>query len=236
MMVQDLLKISAIGGLIYLDSGPIGQWMISQPIVCSPIIGWMNGDPVSGLMIGILLQLFWTGRLPIGSSIPPESSICAMTTTIIYIFAKKTPEVGVGLDWMTMVFAICCGIGAGVLGGKMTISSRELNNHFCDLADQYTVQGSWRKINSIPWIGNILLWLCSSLMIFGFCGISLMLLAYIQNLHTQIGLFKYYSWILMAIGIVVILDLFQVKTKVKLFIGGLVIGYGIGCFTHLMNR
>lgn len=234
-MVLELLKISAICGFIYLDSGPVGQWMISQPIVCAPLIGWLCGDPMSGLLFGVLLQLLWTGRLPVGASIPPESPICAMVTTIIYTFAKKTPEVGVGWDWMTMVYAICFGIGAGILGGKMTISSRELNNQFCDLADKYALQGSWRKINSIVWIGNILLWLCASLMIFAVSGISLMILSFVQSLHIHIGFFKYYSWILMAIGMAVIFDLFQVKTRKKLLAIGVAAGYGIGCLSHFMH-
>jgi mannose PTS system EIIC component len=235
-MILHLLIISALGGLIYLDSGPLGQWMISQPIVCAPLIGWILGSPVTGLMIGALLQLLWTGRLPVGSSIPPESPFSAVVATIVFIFAKKTPEVGIELDWMTMVMAISCGIGAGVLGGRMTVASRELNDRFCVYADQYIQQGSWRKINLLPWIGNILLWLCASLTIFVFCGISLMALSYIQNFHISIGFFRYYSWILVTLGIAIILDLFHVKTRLRLLISGLILGFGIGYFTHFVNR
>ncbi len=235
-MELELLKISAIGGLIYLDSGSIGQWMISQPIVCAPLIGWIYSDPVSGLMIGALLQLLWTGRLPVGSSIPPESPISAIVATIVFIFAKKAPEVGIELDWMTRVMAISCGIGAGILGGRMTVASRELNDRFCVYADQYVQQGSWRKINLITWMGNLLLWLFASMTIFVLCRISLIVIPYIQNYHLHIGLFKYYSWILVALGIAVILDLFHVNMRVKLLVSGLIIGYGIGCLTHFMNR
>lgn len=118
----------------------------------------------------------------------------------------------------------------------MTVASRELNDRFCVYADQYVQQGSWRKINLITWMGNLLLWLFASMTIFVLCRISLIVIPYIQNYHLHIGLFKYYSWILVALGIAVILDLFHVNMRVKLLVSGLIIGYGIGCLTHFMNR
>ena len=235
-MVQDLIKISVASGFIFLDSAPVGQWMISQPIVCAPLIGWLWGYPLAGLLMGTLLQLLWTGRLPIGTSCPPEASICALVSTIIYIFAKQFSELGQGIDWMTLVYAITCGIGAGVIGGKMTIAGRELNNHFSLLADGYAREGSWFKITSIPWIANLLIWICASLIIFVVCGLALLLLAYIQSYHFHIDYFKYCSWLLIPLGVSVILDVFKVRMRIKFLVTGVILGFGIGYLAQIANK
>ena len=235
-MVFELLKISAIGGLIFLDSAPIGQWMISQPVVCGPLIGWFCGDPIPGFIIGGLIQLLWAGKLPIGSSCPPESSISAMVATIVYIFAKQVSGIDPVLENWVMVYAISCGIGAGTLAGKITIAHRQFNNHFAVVSDQYALEGASNKINLIPWQATGLLWLSSGVLIFMSCEVALALLTELKTFNIHIRYFQYAPWILIALGMAIILDLFQYKKRTKILIAGLIVGLGIGCFSEIIGQ
>lgn len=65
------------------------QVMISRPIVAAPVIGFLLGDPYTGLVVGTFLELFWADRLPIGAYIPPNEAIVAVIMTAVAVFAGK---------------------------------------------------------------------------------------------------------------------------------------------------
>jgi PTS system mannose-specific IIC component len=75
--------IAAVGGLIGLDRTAIGQFMISQPIVAGPMVGWMLGDLTAGVMIGALLELIWVVDIPVGTFVPANSTVSAVSATAI---------------------------------------------------------------------------------------------------------------------------------------------------------
>jgi PTS system mannose-specific IIC component len=82
-MIFAIVGIALVGGLIGLDQTAVGQFMISQPIVAGPLTGWLLGDPVSGLIIGAVLELLWVLDMPIGSFVPADATISAVSATAI---------------------------------------------------------------------------------------------------------------------------------------------------------
>jgi PTS system mannose-specific IIC component len=76
-MVQDVLIVSAAGGILCLDRVFV-QLMVSRPIVAAPLIGLILGDPYTGLIAGAFMELFWIDRLTIGAYIPPNDTIAAI--------------------------------------------------------------------------------------------------------------------------------------------------------------
>ncbi len=68
-----------------LDRTAAGQFMISRPIVAAPLTGWLLGDSLLGLQVGILLELLWLGRLPVGAAIPPDDTQVAVGSTVLAV-------------------------------------------------------------------------------------------------------------------------------------------------------
>ncbi|MBU2549898.1 MAG: PTS sugar transporter subunit IIC [Proteobacteria bacterium] len=80
-MWSELILVSLIGGLICLDRTAAFQLMISRPLVTGPLIGLFLGQPVIGLVVGLLLELIWIGRPPLGGYIPPNECLAAVLIT-----------------------------------------------------------------------------------------------------------------------------------------------------------
>jgi mannose/fructose/N-acetylgalactosamine-specific phosphotransferase system component IIC len=78
-----IVGTAVIGGLIGLDRTAVGQFMISQPIVAGPIVGWMLGDLTAGIMIGAVLELIWVVDMPVGTFVPANSTVSAVSATAI---------------------------------------------------------------------------------------------------------------------------------------------------------
>ena len=51
-----------------LDTTIAFQVMISQPIFSCPILGWLLGDPLTGMEIGAMMQLLWLNNIPAGGN------------------------------------------------------------------------------------------------------------------------------------------------------------------------
>jgi len=82
-MVLALLGIAIVGGLIGLDRTAVGQFMVSQPIVAAPFTGWLLGDPAAGLVIGAALELIWVLDVPVGTFVPADSTVSAVSATAV---------------------------------------------------------------------------------------------------------------------------------------------------------
>jgi len=68
----DLLPLTLLGGLLALDSTAFGQFMISRPLVAGVLTGWVVGDPVQGLLIGGILEVYFISIFPVGGGEFPE--------------------------------------------------------------------------------------------------------------------------------------------------------------------
>lgn len=233
-MLLELAKASALSGLIFLDSSAVAQIMISQPLVCAPLIGWYLGNWQIGLLIGALLELLWIGKLPIGSHIPPEAPISAMTATIIYIFLSREIQGPVGT--FVLAISICFGILNGFLGGELTIKIRKFNNRFNLMADRYAAAGSYSGIELIGLLSVGLIWLTATILICLGTWIPILILSSWSPVLLQINILKYTSILLVALSIAVILDLFRIRTRKKAFIIGLAAGLLLNGFITYFIR
>ncbi len=83
MIWVDYLLVGTLAMLTGLDRVALLQFMISRPIVAAPLAGWVMGDPLVGLEVGVLLELLWLGRLPVGASIPPDDTQVAIGATVL---------------------------------------------------------------------------------------------------------------------------------------------------------
>lgn len=83
MAVGDYLLAGLVAMLTGLDRVALIQIMISRPLVAAPLTGWVLGNPLVGMEVGMLLELLWLGRLPVGAAIPPDDTQVAVGATIL---------------------------------------------------------------------------------------------------------------------------------------------------------
>ncbi|MDA8099229.1 MAG: PTS sugar transporter subunit IIC [Nitrospiraceae bacterium] len=72
-----------LGGFIGLDRTALGQFMVSQPVVAGPLVGWLLGDPRAGLVTGGALELVWVLDMPIGTFVPADATVATVAATAI---------------------------------------------------------------------------------------------------------------------------------------------------------
>jgi PTS system mannose-specific IIC component len=82
--------IAVAGGIIGLDRTAAGQFMISQPIIAAPITGWLLGDSLTGMIIGSVLELLWVLDMPVGTFVPADATLGAVSATAIAVLAAGT--------------------------------------------------------------------------------------------------------------------------------------------------
>lgn len=85
MSVSELLIGALVALVCGLDRTAILQVMISRPIVAAPLVSWLLGEPAVGLQIGLMVELLWLARLPVGAAIPPDDTQVAIASSVLTI-------------------------------------------------------------------------------------------------------------------------------------------------------
>ncbi len=100
---MDYLWISLVGGVLALDATSVGQFMVSRPLVAGAVSGWLLGDPATGLVVGVLLELYLLVSFPTGGARFPEGA----TATVVAVASATAVDaqgaipigIAVGLIW-----------------------------------------------------------------------------------------------------------------------------------------
>ena len=93
MTLHKLMIAAMWAGVISLDFTACGPFMVSQPLVCGPVFGWLVGQTAVGVIIGGIVQLLWMDLSPIGVSIPYD----ATATTILAVYWANLPVLHAGV-------------------------------------------------------------------------------------------------------------------------------------------
>ncbi|MCG2726582.1 MAG: PTS sugar transporter subunit IIC [Elusimicrobia bacterium] len=73
-----------IGGIFHLDNVQFGQFFISRPSFMGVLIGCLNGCPIQGAIVGILIELIYSDFPPLGEVVPPNGLIAASIAVLLY--------------------------------------------------------------------------------------------------------------------------------------------------------
>jgi PTS system mannose-specific IIC component len=121
--------LGLIGGVVGLDATSFPQAMWSRPIVAATAAGLVFGRPMSGLLVGALLEIFSILILPFGAARYPESGTAAAASAAAYVVT----DTGAPLDpWMLML-AVVFGLGWEQVAGASVIFVRRLNGRLVAL-------------------------------------------------------------------------------------------------------
>ncbi|MDI6757205.1 MAG: PTS sugar transporter subunit IIC, partial [Endomicrobiia bacterium] len=77
-----------VSALLAMDAVVFGQFGFSRPIVCGPVAGFLVGDPLMGLRVGVILELIWINTIPIGTTLAPDVAVASLLTVFWSAAAK----------------------------------------------------------------------------------------------------------------------------------------------------
>ncbi len=102
-MMPSLLVAASWAGVLALDITAFGPWMLSQPMVCGPLYGWLLGNVALGIIIGGIIQLLWMDVTPVGVGIPYD----AMATTLLAVYwSTHGPNTEMPYIILTLIVAV----------------------------------------------------------------------------------------------------------------------------------
>jgi len=114
------LLLGLLAGLFSLDDTALVQSWFSQPLSLSILVGAFCGDPLTGLAIGLPVQLVLAGNLPVGQSFigDPVTSLVAVIGAVILSGRSLAPAFGIEMlsqipfiGWMIVAMAILSSAG-----------------------------------------------------------------------------------------------------------------------------
>ncbi len=73
----------AWGTLVGLDLVSMGQVMISRPIIAATVAGAILGEPVAGVTVGMVLELFSLEVLPVGAARYPDYGPASVAAAVV---------------------------------------------------------------------------------------------------------------------------------------------------------
>lgn len=79
------VELSLLIGVLSLDQVAVAQCMVSQPLVGGWILGWVCGDPASGLFVGAFYQFLCLTDLRVGGSVPPDGVLAGLIGTAVFL-------------------------------------------------------------------------------------------------------------------------------------------------------
>jgi len=119
-MIPRFIVSALWAGVIALDFTGFGPFMVSQPMVCGPIFGWLLGRISVGVILGGIVQLIWMDVTPVGVGIPFDTT--AVTLLAVY-WATLTPHESLS----QIILALLIAVPFGYLFRAMDFYARRLN-------------------------------------------------------------------------------------------------------------
>jgi PTS system mannose-specific IIC component len=119
----------ALAGLVALERRAFLQAMASRPLVSATLVGLAMGDVLSGLFVGLVLELFYLGSVSLGASIADNDTLAATgSAAAAAALARGSGGGGTPAIWS---LAILLFIGLGRVGRAI---DRGLERHTARLA------------------------------------------------------------------------------------------------------
>ncbi|PLY03653.1 MAG: hypothetical protein C0623_01145 [Desulfuromonas sp.] len=150
MTLFDYITVSLVAVICGLDRMAVCQVMISRPIVAGPLTGFVLGAPLIGLEVGLLVELLWLGRLPVGASIPPDDTQIATGATFLAISAA-----GIWNYPQPVTIAICLlvAIPLGKSGQLFDHMTRRANDNLGKKVDRFLQAGELGTVERSHLVG-----------------------------------------------------------------------------------
>lgn len=110
MITVDLLFGALVSLICGLDRMAALQVMISRPLVAAPLVAWLLGEPLVGLQVGMMVELLWLARLPVGAAVPPDDTQVSIASSVMAISLARTLHAD-GLELLLLCLLVAIPFG-----------------------------------------------------------------------------------------------------------------------------
>ncbi len=150
----DFILYCFVGGLVYMDTDAVGQFMISQPLVASTAAGAIFGNWALGLTVGMILQLPYLVEIPVGGT------KVAMGNLGAYVAAGLAAQLAAS-DPNKLLLAFALFFGVLISRGAIPLQDglRCVNLWIAHRADAAAENGSLAAITRYQYVGALLAFL-----------------------------------------------------------------------------
>jgi len=124
-MVLEFVAVILLNGAAELDRTSVFHGMFSEPIVLSPIAGLILGEPMLGLKVGAILQLFFMGSASMGGSSPSDAAMASVA--VVASAAVAAAFTGAPSDVALVVAVLVAMAPAGWTGKAIDAKLKERN-------------------------------------------------------------------------------------------------------------
>lgn len=152
MVVGDYFLAGFVAMLTGLDRVALIQIMISRPLVAGTLTGWVLGNPLVGMEVGMLLELLWLGRLPVGAAIPPDDTQVAVGATVMAL------SMGHFLDLNGMplvILSVLIAIPLGKFGQVFDRLARHVNDRLAVSGESALMAGNIKGLERNHLLGLV---------------------------------------------------------------------------------
>ncbi len=138
-MIVSFLLGALVSLVCGLDRVAILQIMISRPIVAAPLVALILGEPQIGLQIGVMVELLWLARLPVGAAVPPDDTQVAIASSVLAIILGRTLNAS-GIELLLLCLLVA--IPLGKVGQYFDRYARQYNVRLIKQVDLALDRGS----------------------------------------------------------------------------------------------
>ena len=215
-MALSLFLGSLVSLICGLDRVAILQIMISRPIVAAPLAALVLGEPLIGLQIGVMVELLWLARLPVGAAVPPDDTQVSIAASVLAVILGQTLNASGGELLLLCLFVA---IPLGKFGQYFDQYARQYNVRLVKRVESALKKESFLAAEGYHLRGLISFSLSSlasyAIIILGGLSIIPVLWPYVQQSLSYSS-----TWMQLAfplVGIVVILGTINVSRAITLF-------------------
>jgi PTS system mannose-specific IIC component len=146
MIGLELLPLALLGGVLGLDVVSFPQAMVSRPIVAATISGAFVGEPASGLLIGVVLELIALDTLPLGASRYPEWGSASVVGGALFAAYPSNPP-------GALAIAVLGALAAAWIGGWTMVKLRWQNARWARSRRDALAAGSAEAVMGLQLLG-----------------------------------------------------------------------------------
>ncbi len=124
MLLTQVLTGALAAVVCGLDRIAVLQILLSRPIVAAPLVGLLLGDVAIGLQVGVMVELLWLARLPVGAAIPPDDTQIAVGATVLTSYFSRVLPAS---EPQLVVLCLLLALPFGKVGQLMERRARSFN-------------------------------------------------------------------------------------------------------------
>jgi PTS system mannose-specific IIC component len=147
------ILLALLAGWAAADTTAALQVMAGQPLVAGWLAGLLLGEPLTGLGMGILLQLLWSRLAPVGAAAFPDVGPGTVSGVLSAVLVKgggpiETPLLSLarGSGGTALLVGLFVALAAARFGQMLTILLRKDNARLAWAADRAAARGSFAGV------------------------------------------------------------------------------------------